>query len=396
MCLHLGNLIPCLGIFIIIGHVVGFFEIDGLPSPLLDLNDPILRRFEVSGFLERKLKFVLDHVAPRELFLRMYAFVWSCIPPTYGHVALHVFRQWCLHHIEPWPRSLLLPSVRTSPTLLTEQEGESLHASIERAIQYQSFRMGWYHTRPDQSFEYYVPLPQLSVRFGTSLQFSDHWSQIQVPRIQIFIRLALSLPLDAEISDNALSEVRTLFPRLWKLKLDNFLKETYWGLVYNALPIASRMRHDHEPIRQCHCMTGVCDRPHIFWSCPVAQSIIQEINSILPPSQSLTMSSLWLFRHSECPALHPYIFDCVVLAALHAMWSGSRSLYTFNQKSVRNPVQRACFSAKIKFYSMLVDIASVALFPRKLKKSLTPQSLFIFKDPDNDHVFHAIRPRPLP
>ncbi len=152
------------------------------------------------------------------------------------------------------------------------------------------------------------------------------------------------------------------------------------------------MTPENQPIRECHCNTGVCDRFHTFWSCPVAQSVIKEINGILPPSQPLTLSSLWLLRYRDCAALHPYIFDCVALAALHAMWCGSRSLYTFSQKSVNNPVKRACFAAKIKFYSALIDVASVGIFPRRVKKSLTSQSLFIFKDPDNDKIFRAARP----
>jgi hypothetical protein len=88
---------------------------------------------------------------------------------------------------------------------------------------------------------------------------------------------------------------------------------------------------------------------------------------------------------------------------LNAMWSGSRSLYTFAlpEKAVSNAVARACFSARIKFYSALIDIADTNLFPRKVRRMITRTSPFFYRSESNricavrPSVFSVDRPTSL-
>ena len=338
----------------------------------------------------------------------MFQYVWDQIPLAYGDAAKTAFTAWHDRGIPIWPPTHFdLTPAAAGISTTSSKALSSFYASIDRAISYIASCMGWHVTRPDGSLAEYIPLQSFSIRFGTSLQLRGHWDSYQVPRISSFLRLCCAIQAADPIPPGLLDEVQNLFSSIWKLKIDNSLKEVWWRLVYNALPIASRMPSPTGEIRQCDCGQGVCDPLHIFWNCPVAKAIVQEINSYLPSDSSLSPASLWLMRPPSASIVHPYIFQCVCLAAISAMYHGSRALYTIaRQSSLAQPagdsasarpapsrlsfLRRASFSSKVRFYSILIDIATLGLFPRAVKRVLSHESPFIYLD--QHACIRAVRP----
>jgi hypothetical protein len=126
-----------------------------------------------------------------------------------------------------------------------------------------------------------------------------------------------------------LAELLAALSRLWRLPWENGRKEAFWRLVYNALPTAERLHRD----QPCHC--GAAEqrpgRQHHFWACPVARSVVGQIEAAravaaapAPPPAPIGQEHLWLARPPS--GMHDGVWGVVCLAAVEAMAHGMRRL----------------------------------------------------------------------
>ena len=177
-----------------------------------------------------------------------------------------------------------------------------------------------------------IPLSSLTVRGGTLLLQTAAANE-RLARQQTFVRLVWSLdhpnagePSQATLA-TSLSSLSSLFLTLWRLRWDNSPKEVYWRVVYNVILSPARL-HLPDPSCRCSPVSPPCDLSHLFWSCPVAQVLRQEIlRSLLPilPAVQLSYSSLWLMQspHSSVPT---WVWRAVCLAYFSAL-DHSRAIF---------------------------------------------------------------------
>lgn len=169
-----------------------------------------------------------------------------------------------------------------------------------------------------------LPLASISVKAATTILTipASDW------RANTYLRpFAAAAVGAADLEAAPLPELRAALQRLWQLPWENGRKETFWRLVYDALPTAARLHRDES----CSCGTsGVRpDRLHHFWDCPAARAVVADITSSLAaaaprPPPALTTADLWLARTP--PGIHAGVWGVVCLAAVEAMDRGRRRL----------------------------------------------------------------------
>ena len=195
-------------------------------------------------------------------------------------------------------------------------------------------RLGW---RPPGCVA--VPLSSLAVRAATSLLVAGA-ADARVARYLVpFAELAAGSappspppsppPPPLPPSSPPLMELRATLRRLWRLPWENGRKETFWRLVYDALPTAARL-HQDAPC-QCGAAQQRPGRRHHFWECPVARSVVSQLQAAravaaapAPPPAPLALPHLWLARPP--PGMHAGVWGIVCLAAVEAMAHGMRRL----------------------------------------------------------------------
>ena len=190
-----------------------------------------------------------------------------------------------------------------------------------------------------------VPLASMTVRAATALLTAEAAAQRAARYLLPFAELATGAPLPPPPpasfalpppaplpppAGSPLAELLAALQRLWRLPWENGRKETYWRLAYDALPTAAR-RHTDQP-----CPCGAAEqrpgRQHHFWSCPVASSVVGQLEAAMgvaaapaPAPAPLTLTHLWLARPP--PGIHTGVWGVVCLAAVEAMAHGMRRLY---------------------------------------------------------------------
>ena len=174
-----------------------------------------------------------------------------------------------------------------------------------------------------------------------------------------------------------------LFRHLWRLPVSNDLKEVFWRLAQDALPLASRMP---STVRPCPC--GAADprpgRQHHFWDCPVAVGVVAEISAALGGAP-LARSDIWLMR---CPAAaHDGAWKVVCLIALAAMDFGRRYLIRHGlAASVAasppdpNLPTLATRSAVAHFWELIQDFCTVGNAPVAWRTAILPPHPFFHWD----------------
>jgi hypothetical protein len=212
-----------------------------------------------------------------------------------------------------WPPTAL-PVVATPPSE-HEQLVEGMLVS----------RLGWYLLPAGKA----CSVIHLSVKTATALQLRGLRVEVHNVRRK-FVCQALNNPAPAAIRDGVRS-VAAAQRKLWKLRWDNHFKEVYWRVVLNGVPTAARM-----PSLQHACLCGAglpgCD--HHYWSCPIAQAVVQTIVDNLPaawchrtPSTPhLTMQHVWLMQPPRgTKRVLTCVWRVVCLAAFCAMDVGRRA-----------------------------------------------------------------------
>ena len=188
------------------------------------------------------------------------------------------------------------------------------------------------------------------------------------------------------------SEVARLLPRLWQLPWENQHKETYWRLVLNALPLASRMGSSSRPC-PCGHPSPSPGRCHHYWDCPVARAVLATLAAQLGGRQP-TRLQLWLMRRP--PRVHAGVWDAVCLAALAAMDGGRRQLSarTLHAHEVGSrpsssrhpppppppPAQLAAAAqrhAVARFWDLLQDLCAVGTLPAAWRSEVPASHPFV-------------------
>jgi hypothetical protein len=140
-----------------------------------------------------------------------------------------------------------------------------------------------------------------------------------------------------------LGALHTHFAAVWRLPCDNRLKEPLWRVAVNGVPGAGGMDI---------CFSGPCAcgvarvatvarrgpvegarklRQHVFWECPVAWAVIQEVEAGLPRGTRLQRHHVWL-GVAPCDAVRLAVWRVVCVAALGAMDKGRRCLWCFHHE----------------------------------------------------------------
>jgi hypothetical protein len=178
---------------------------------------------------------------------------------------------------------------------------------------------------------------------------------------------------------------------LWRVLWVNQSKDTYWRLAAHGVRHAGG--HDVPPPRGDHCPCGWAPSPaapgtaqalqareHYFWSCPVAASVVVELQHGLglPVADGPSRADVWLLRPPAAAVvasgLHTGAWAVVCAAAVDAMERGRRRMWA----SVLGPpaaglgrtpagdaaaVTVAGRRAAAEFWSLLQDFVGVGQFP---------------------------------
>ena len=133
-----------------------------------------------------------------------------------------------------------------------------------------------------------------------------------------------------------LASANSLLKRMWAVPAPNAFKEDMWrmcldGMQWMGLAKYSGTRVEGAPAstaegKPCMCERGTVSRTHIYWACPVARAVYEEMQSALAPYvQRLQMRHVWLAEPPHA-TIKQHIWDVVVLAAVKAMTSARRYL----------------------------------------------------------------------
>jgi hypothetical protein len=74
-------------------------------------------------------------------------------------------------------------------------------------------------------------------------------------------------------------------------------------------------------------------RQHVFWECPVAQAVLQEVQAGVPGGTQLLRQHVWLGL-APCSAIRLAVWRVVCIAALGAMDKGRRCLWCLHHKQL--------------------------------------------------------------
>ena len=182
-------------------------------------------------------------------------------------------------------------------------------------------RIGWYDpVHPGQP----VKLAGLTVRQATSLQMQPIVTARQVKH-DAFLAEAQEQGVQGQygVMLNMRRCLHALFHQLWRLKWDNARKELFWRMVLDGLPTSARM---HMLGASCACGISTPGRLHHYWECPVAQAVVDTINTQLPHDHHVRRINVWLAKVPSGSNMHTGIWMVVCLAALGAMDKGRKTL----------------------------------------------------------------------
>ena len=212
----------------------------------------------------------------------------------------------------------------------------------------------------------FVSIRQLTVKAATELLVAEQLAARQAKH-ETFCRQAGSLANMITSSDRQLEK---LLRDIWQTPCGNSIKEVFWRLIVDGLPTAARRRASGE---LCACGGVMPDRAHHFWVCPVARSIVENMQRHLDafhlatasPGVQLTAQHIWL-----CVVPHgvqPWLWRTVCMAAVSAMDFG-RSFMASQRLSGRSSgpslVNMASSNSCARFWDLLAEVSASHKLPR--------------------------------
>ena len=175
-----------------------------------------------------------------------------------------------------------------------------------------------------------LPSSQLQVKIATQLQIKPTIAHQASSRL-VYVQRALTLSAMPQDDANRSKGLNSALAALWKIPWLNSHKETLWRLAVNGIS-GRHLLHpcpcgEHVPSSHPSSSRSLAWRDHHFWSCPVAQAVVEEINKALPTAWGVTIKChhLWLLS-SPHPLLHKGVWSIVAASALAAIDSGRRRL----------------------------------------------------------------------
>ena len=208
----------------------------------------------------------------------------------------------------------------------------------------------------------------MSVKMFTTLQWPTVQRRLQVRHDRFLGAVAGSVV--QQLAPVQSSELRSVLSSVWSLKWENKHKEVLWRLVYDGFPTAARM---HKTDRPCACGVVMPDWRHHFWSCPIAQAVIQTMQAQLPQNTSVLQVHLWLGR-VPMPGMHSGVWHVAMLSALRAMHKARKLLDKWRLEQLEGGVvpqhiatpplrvQVASRLAVATFWDSLHDFAALQLY----------------------------------
>ena len=189
----------------------------------------------------------------------------------------------------------------------------------------------------------------------------------------------------AHLAGGNLVELRALLSAVWRrLPWENCYKETYWRLVFNALPTAERIR----PGQPCICGHPQPDRRHYYCGgCQPSAAIVASIHAALadanPTAPAPSRPQLWLMRPPA--GVHAGVWQAVCLAALAAAESARKRLYALSvapqPPHVPTVLARTARWAVARFWFLLADFVALRRVPRAWRAACPPGHPFLSFDP---------------
>ena len=250
--------------------------------------------------------------------------------------------------------------------------------------------MGW-HTRDGEQ----VRPADLTVAIATQLQSLDSHAAIaqrhdafalQVQQFDAQQQHVGGSSDDGDDGDDLLPPVRHVLSRWWTLKVPNLYKEAAWRLALDAFPTAARMPVPVGGAPRCCAACGAANPgyAHHFWSCPIADTVRQEVESqlrakhMLAADQRLWCSQLWLGRKPHY-GLHGVVWDMVCLAAIHAMNVGRQTAWSVSHRMASPDLVAGIVHRIVKaaFWGVLADFAVSAVVPRAARNALLTNQPFL-------------------
>jgi hypothetical protein len=219
------------------------------------------------------------------------------------------------------------------------------------------------------------PFQLFSVKTATDLQLAPVVEERGVAhRAYAAQALALSDPLTPAVQEARTASFIRSLPTVWKLPWENKYKEAFWRLAVNGVVGAGG--HDICNRQQCccgYCLTpeqiqagdSTLNRQHVFWDCPVALAVRQEVQRGTPPGVLYQPRHVWLLQPPSGVGIRPVVWRVVALAALEAMAYGRRCLWWHVHQhpgsTAESSLQFASNRAVLSFRLALHDFTRVAV-----------------------------------
>jgi hypothetical protein len=177
-------------------------------------------------------------------------------------------------------------------------------------------------------------------------------------------------PASQEVA-RATARVRATMKSVWRVPMDNRVKEVWWRLMLNAVPSAGG--HGICLRGQCACgfalsaqdlagRNSAQHRQHVFWDCPVAREVREQLRLGLrsAPQASVQRQHVWLLRAPQQSGCCAVVWQAVALAAMAAMDSGRRTVWALTAGrpgANAAAVAAAGRTAAVHFWRVLQDFA---------------------------------------
>lgn len=216
-------------------------------------------------------------------------------------------------------------------------------------------RLGWVMTWGDIKPRT-IMLSHLSVREATQLQLRDACEAKKEAHARFIMEAHGQGAGGATVADHG--KLLGVMSSCWDIAWENKEKEIFWRLAVNG--VADGHQWNNGVGHTCGCGAANPRREHFFWSCPVAQAVVETLRQGCPGCDSLSKTNVWLM---QAPTGVPHaIWLVVCLAALNGMNAGRKKMISVSRKFAQSadPEWRPHQAARTRFMAHGASHMSVA------------------------------------